>query len=169
MSGYIKIGQIINTHGNKGELKVYPLTDDVRRFCELEHLFILQNGEYQKYLVEKARIHKGMGILALREIDNMNDAESLRNLYVELPEEQLLPLPEGHFYIFQIIGLAVFENDIYLGKVTDVLKTGSNDVYVITNPENNNVFYLPALKEVVKNIDISSGKMEVQIPPGLLD
>lgn len=169
MSGYIKIGQIVNTHGNKGELKVYPLTDNVQRFYKLEHVFILQNGEYLKYLVEKARIHKGMGILALDGIDNMNDADSLKNLYVELPIEELAPLPEGHVYIFQIIGLLVYENDKYLGKITNVLKTGSNDVYVITSSDDNKELFLPALKEVVKNIDMNSGTMEVIIPPGLLD
>ncbi len=165
---YIKIGQIINTHGHKGELKVYPLSDDPRRFYELEHVYIKRIGDYLKYHVKSVRLHHNAVIIALREIPDMNEAEKMKGLYLELPASELRPLPPGHYYHFQIVGLEVYENDHYLGKVEEILETGSNDVYVVKK-EQGKPIYLPALKEVIKTIDLDSGKMEVKIPPGLLE
>ena len=169
MTTYVKIGQIINTHGHRGEMKIYPLTDDVNRFYGLEHVFINWDEEYLEYRVDKARIHKNTVILSLREVNSMNEAEKLKGRYLELPLAELKVLPPGHYYIFELVGLAVYERGIFLGKVTDVLKTGSNDVYVVRAAGCKKQILVPAIKEVVKRIDLNSGTMEVILPPGLLD
>lgn len=164
---YIKIGQIVNTHGNRGEVKIYPLTDDINRFYTLSYVYIQVNDVYYKYNVNGARLHKGMAILDFKEIPDMNEAEKLKGAYVELPETELLPLEEGHYYIFQLIGLDVYENQIHIGRLKDIFATGSNDVYVIAG--NKKDIYLPATKEVIKEIDLDAGRMQVEIPLGLLD
>ncbi len=161
---YIKIGKIINTHGYKGELKVLPLTDDADRFFALDHVFIADN----EYHVIKARMHQGYVLLLLQGREDMDSAKELQGSYLELPVEELKKLPEGHYYHFQIVGLRVYEDDRLLGEVSDILQTGSNDVYVVKVPKGKEI-YLPALKEVVRNIDVEAGKIEVKLPPGLLD
>lgn len=168
MTQYIKIGQIINTFGHRGEMKVYPLTDDINRFYELREVYIEKQGVYREFHVSKVRLHQSLAILSLEEIADMNGAETLKGSYLELPESRLRPLPDGHYYIFQLVGLDVLDGEHHLGKLTDVLKTGSNDVYVVTDAQGHAI-YIPALKEVVKKIDLSSGIMEVVLPPGLVD
>ena len=168
MTLYIKIGQIINTHGNKGDVKILPLTDDINRFFEAEHFLIQKDNEYLPYHPERCRIHQGKAIIAFAEIPDMNAAEKLKGKYLELPEAEIKPLPEGHYYIYQLIGLDVYEEEKYLGKIVDVLKTGSNDVYVIREAGAKDI-YLPALKQVVHAIDLESHRVKVTIPPGLLD
>lgn len=164
MGEFIKIGQVINTHGHKGGVKIYPLTDDPHRFFELQRVFI--GGS--PYTIVQVQLHQNFVLLTLKEITDMNEAEKLKNLYAEIPREEVKPLPEGSFYIFELIGLAVYEDGQMLGMLTNVLQTGSNDVYVVQTPEGKE-FYLPALKSVITQIDLKAGRIEVKVPPGLLD
>lgn len=169
MTTYIKIGQIVNTHGCKGEIKIYPLTDDINRFGDLKHVFIRSDEGYREYGVNHARVYKNMVILSLCEITDMNDAEKLSGTYLELPVNELIVLPPGHYYIFELVGMSVYEGDVLLGKLIDVLRTGSNDVYVVRAAHSKKKILIPALKEVVKSIDTASGRMEVILPQGLLN
>jgi 16S rRNA processing protein RimM len=164
MSEFIKIGQIINTHGHTGELKIYPLTDDPHRFYDLQQVYIAKT----LYTIKDVRLHQNFVLLSLQEIADMNAAEELKNLYVEIPRHEVKPLPEGSFYLFELVGLAVYEDEKLLGTLTNVLQTGSNDVYVVKTPEEKEI-YLPALKSVVKEVDLKAGRINVIIPPGLLD
>lgn len=164
MGELIKIGQVINTHGYKGGLKIYPLTDDPHRFFDLQRVFIDQN----QYTVVQVQLHQKFVLLTLQEITDMNEAEKLKNFYVEIPREEVRPLPEGSYYIFELVGLPVYENGQMLGTLANVLHTGSNDVYVVQTPEGKE-FYLPALKSVITQIDLEAGRIEVKVPPGLLD
>lgn len=168
MSDYIKIGKIINTHGHKGGLKIYPLTDDPERFFELTKVYIKHNDSHSAYTINKVQLHKNMVLLTLLEIPDMNAAERLKNLYLEIPLADVKPLSVDSYYIFQLIGLDVYEKELYLGKLCEVLKPGSNDVFVVKTPDNQEL-YLPALKSVVTQIDFDRGRMEVIIPQGLLD
>lgn len=169
MTSFIRIGQIINTHGHKGELKIYPLTDDVSRFDELNHIYIKQGNDYCQYDVDSVRYYQNFVLIFLKQIPDMNEAEKLKGHYLELPVNELRELPAGHFYIFQLIGLNVYENGRCLGSIKDVLKTGSNDVYVVKDPERKKEILIPALKEVVKSINLESGRVEVILPAGLED
>lgn len=169
MLSYIRIGQIINTHGHRGELKVFPLTDDISRYSDLEHVYIKRGDGYKSYEVSGIRFHQGLVLLSLREVLDMNEAEKYKGLYLELPENELRKLPEGHYYIFQLVGLKVYEQEKLLGEITDIFKTGSNDVYVVESKERKKPLLIPALKDVVKNIDIDKGFIKVELPMGLED
>lgn len=169
MTTYVKIGQIVNTHGHSGELKVFPLSDDINRFNGLVRVYIRSGEEYKEYRVGQARIHKNTVILAIAGINDMNEAEKLKGQYLELPVSELKTLPPGHYYIFELIGMAVYEKDTLLGEITDVLRTGSNDVYVVKALRSKKNILIPALKEVVLSINTDSGRMDVLLPPGLLD
>jgi len=168
MTEYIQIGKIINTHGHKGVLKVYPLTDDAARFFELEKFYVKLQDNYRAFTVKAVQLHKNMVLLTCAEIPDMNTAEKLKGQYLEIPQRELKPLSAGSFYIFQLIGLDVYEGDQYLGKLCEVLQPGSNDVFVVKTPESKEL-YLPALKSVVREVDFNGNRMQVKIPPGLLD
>lgn len=168
MAEYIKIGQIVNTHGHKGGLKIYPLTDDAQRFLALEKVYIKCADCYVAYTVAKVQLYKNVVFLSLQEIADMNAAEKLKGLYLEIPQAEVRPLSPGSYYHFQLIGLDVYEDEQYLGKLSDVLQPGSNDVFVVKTPENKEI-YLPALKSVITRIDLDNRRIEVKIPPGLLD
>lgn len=169
MEQYIKIGQIINTHGHKGEVKIFPLTDEPKRFLDLEHAYIKGNDDqYTEYRISRARLHQNMAILQFIEVADMNSAEQLKGHYLELPQDELRPLPEGHYYIFQIVGLAVYEGEQLLGRVVDVIKSPASDLY-LTDTSAGKKFYIPAVKEIVQKIDLAAGRIEVKLPPGLMD
>ena len=164
----IRVGKIINCHGHKGELKLMPLTDDNNRFRHLKEAYLeLPAHRYELVHIKSTREHKGHILMTLDEIADMNAAEKLKNIYLCVKKEDAVDLPEDHYFLYQIIGLEVYENGQYLGKITEVLQTGSNDVYVVSHEDR--AFYMPALKAVVKEIDLEQGKMAVQLPEGLLD
>lgn len=169
MTPYIKIGQIINTHGCRGELKVFPLTDDINRFHELKHVYVRNGSAYHEYGVAGARVYKGLILIYLDGINTMNDAERLKGRYLELPVSELKKLPEGQYYIFQLIGFNVLDEGKHIGKIIDILKTGSNDVYVVKKAGSKKEVLIPALKSVVKKICMKSGTVEIKMPPGLDD
>lgn len=159
------VGKIINMHGIKGELKVYPDCDDPERFSEFEYVLI--KGE--KYEVESARIHKGCVLLKVKGIDSINDGERLKNEIVEIPEEFAQDLNEGEYFIRDIIDSKVYtDNGDYLGIVTDVLFTASNDVFVVKTEDNKEVL-LPNISECILDVDTESKIIKIHVMEGLLD
>jgi len=168
MIEYLEIGKIINTHGIKGELKVLPLTDDVRRYDKLKDFFIEEKGLLKRYDIEYIRYHKGYVLIKLIGVENMEQAELLRNHVLKVNRKEAVKLPEGSYFICDIIGMQVVDmSGNELGCLKDVIKTGSNDVYVVGKDEEE--ILIPALKTVVKNIDLESNKMIVDLPKGLMD
>lgn len=162
----IRIGKIINCHGIKGELTLLPLTTDNRRFKKLKRAFIeLPKGEYQEVKVIAAREHKGNVLISVEGVEDRTTAERWKNLYICVAPEDAVK-PKDSYFLHEIIGLEVYEGEEHLGKVTEVLQSSSNDVYVVSGEK---TIYLPALKAVVQNIDLEQGRMEVIIPDGLLD
>lgn len=166
MKQYLKVGQIINTHGIKGEVKVYPLTDDIKRFNKLKFVFIKENDEYKKVEVEGVKYFKNLVILKLQGIDSMNDAEKVKKVYIYIDRENAVKLEKDAYFIADLIGLDVYtlegEN---LGKITDVFSTGSNDVYEIKSDRE--TILIPAIKDVVKEVDIENSIMKIQLLEGL--
>ena len=131
MYEYLQIGKIVNTHGIKGEVKLIPLTDDPERFDELEWVFVEKDNAMKKYLINKTKFTKGSVILKLSGIDSMDEAGALKNCYVLVDRANAVKLPDNSFFICDLLGSEVYnENNVLLGKLDDVLKTGSNDVYV---------------------------------------
>ena len=156
----IVIGKIGAPQGVRGEVRVTPLTDFPERFRELKTA-LLDDGT--SLPIESVRYHQQFVLLKFRGMDNRNDIEHLRGKLIKVERKDLVQLPAGHYYIFDIVGLEVYtEEKEYLGKVTDVLETGSNDVYIVEQKDKQPLL-IPALKSVVLQIDIPSGKMIVKL------
>lgn len=148
MKDYLTIGQIINTHGVKGEIKVYSLGDDVRRFRKLKTVFI---DDEEKNVVWCKLQGDKMAILKIEGVDTIEAANKLRNKYIEVPREDAVKLPEGRYFVADIVGCKVIdENGNELGNVYDVIFTGSNDVYWVKGKVE---VLVPVIKDIIVNID----------------
>lgn len=166
MKEYIKVGKIVNTHGVKGCMKCVPLTDDVERFDELEYVYTEKDNVKRK--IKDVWYRKGMVYIMLDNISDMNTAESFKNTYISIFDNQLRELPEDSYYLFDLEGMEVYTVEgEYLGKIDIIYQTGANDVYEIVNP--NKSFLIPAIKEVVKEVDIANNKMVINVIDGLLE
>jgi len=163
------IGKVINTHGVKGGLKVLPLSDFPERLKALKHVFLELGANVKEYEVTDAFVHGRFWVLFLSGIDACDSAEGLIGALISIPLSERMPLPTDFYYLDQIIGLEVYTvNSVYLGRVREVLQTGSNDVYVVKNEKvGKGEILIPALKSVVQ-IDLLLGRMVVDPPEGLL-
>jgi len=165
MDNLIDVGQIVNTHGLKGEVKVNPRTDYPEVFEAFDKLYT-QDGK--EYAVKGVRYQKNCVLLKLSGIDDVDVAERMKNTVLYAKRELFEDLPEDTYLVADIIGLTVKDAATEYGKVTDVLNTGSNDVYEVKPAMGKNI-YIPALKDVVKEINIRQGYILVEMPKGLLD
>jgi len=167
---FIAIGKILTTHGHKGELKVQPLTDFPERFQTGEEVWLDRDGRLSKHEIETVRYHRQWIILRLSGVEDMSAAEELRGVLIKVPEDRVYPLPEGHYYIFQLVGLPVLtEEGDFLGILKEILPTGSNDVYRVCHPETGREILLPAIKDCIKSIDLEGRRILVKLLPGLID
>ena len=169
LNDYLIIGEITGTHGVRGEVKVFPLTDDPGRFKFLREAFLSDKmGNILKKLnCTGAKSVKNMAVLAFKEVTDMNMAESLKGKYLSVSRKNAVKLPEDSYFICDLIGLDVFNtDDELLGQISDIISTGANDVYVIDRPGRKQLL-LPSIKEVVKKVDVAGGKITVNILPGL--
>lgn len=167
---WVTIGVVVAPHGVHGEVRVKPLTDFPERFLSTKRVFVAKaNGEYQELAVGRARPHgRGLFVLRLNGITNRDDAEGLRNLELQVPREEAVPLPEDSYYVFDLVDAEVFTVDgESLGRLVDVIHTGANDVFHVRNSEGKEVL-IPVLKDVVKLIDLNGRRIEVDPPEGLL-
>ena len=163
MNKYLELGQIVNVKGLKGEVKVNSFTDDNTKFERIPKVFIKQKQNLTEYEIEEVGYSKNQVILKFKNIDTVEEAEKLRNSYIVVDREIFGELPEGVYYIADLIGLDVYtENNEYLGKVDDIFNTGSNDVYVV-KAENGMQKLLPGIDEVIKKIDLESNKIIVNL------
>ena len=167
MNKYLELGQIVNVKGLKGEVKVNSFTDDNTKFERISKVFVKQKETMKEYEIEKVGYNKNQVIIKFKDINSIEEAETLRNSYILVDREIFGSLPEGVYYIADLIGLDVYtENGEYLGKVEDIYNTGSNDIYVVKD-ELGKQKLLPGIKEVIKNIDIDEGKIIVHLIKGL--
>ena len=168
MNKYLELGQIVNVKGLKGEVKVNPFTEDNTRFERLPKVFVKKaKGDMKEYIISKVGYNKNQVIIKFKEINTVEEAETLRNSYILVDRDVLGELPEGVYYIADLIGLDVYtEAQEYLGKVDDIFSTGSNDVYVVKD-ELGKQRLLPGIDEVLKKIDIPNGKIIVNLIEGL--
>ena len=168
MNKYLELGQIVNVKGLKGEVKVNPFTEDNTRFETLKKVFVKKTrGEMIELSISKVVYNKNQVIIKFKEINTIEEAETLRNSYILVDRDSLEPLPEGVYYIADLLGLDVYTTeDEYLGKVDDIFSTGSNDVYVVKD-ELGKQRLLPGIDEVLIKIDIQNGKIIVNLIEGL--
>ena len=168
MQKRLEVGQIVNTFGIKGEIKVTPFTNDIRRFDDLKKVYVKTRKESKLYNVENARYHKNMVLLKLKGINTPEEAEMLRNAFLEIDREDAIPLEEGTYFIADLLGLEVYTDEgKLLGRVEDIYNTGSKDIYVIKDELGKQVL-LPGIDEVIKEVDLNNGKIIVHLIPGLV-
>ena len=165
---YIAIGKIVGAHGIRGEVKVTVMTDFPERYRPGAKIYLGTLDRCVPVEIQAVRPHKGMMLVKLSSIPDRNIAETLHDQYLLIREDQIMPLGEHENYAHDLIGLAVETADGEpLGKLTEILFTGANDVYVVTGPDGE--ILLPALRDVVLQVDLQAGKMTVAVPAGLLD
>lgn len=161
----IIIGKITSPHGIKGEVKVLPLTDYPDRFYRTKSVWVDSKKGY--LTVESIRKQMEMFLIKFQGVDVRSDAEKLNNSFLTIDHDQAIDLPPGHFFRFQIIGLNVYDvQGTYLGELTEIMETGANDVYVVQRADKKELL-IPALKAVVREIDITNKRMTVDLPAGL--
>lgn len=163
-----RIGQIVNTHGLKGDMKVYPYTDYPERFEEVDYIYIEKNND-EKWYIENVRYQKKMVLLKIKGIDTIEDAEKLKekNLYID--DDNRRELEEDEHLISDLIGLNVYLEDLTpVGTVINVLKYAANDVYVIKGAEDKE-YLIPALKQFVPIVDIKNNKIIISPIKGMID
>ena len=163
MDKYLEIGQIVNTFGIKGMVKVKPFSDDIRRFDKLKNVYIKKNSIEEKYIIEEVKYHKQMVLIKFKGIDKIEEAELLKNSYILINREDEEPLEEGVYYIVDLLGLDVYtDENILLGNLEDIYNTGSNDIYVVKD-ENGKQILLPGIPDVIKEVDIENKKIIVHL------
>ena len=161
MDKEIVIGKIVAPHGVRGDIRIMPLTDRPEQFLNLSYL-LLEDG--RQLTVKAARFHKRMVLVSTKEITTMNDAELLRDKKILIRAEDLLPLEEGRFYVADLIGLPVFDEEgKQLGTFKDSITTGSNDVYIVAVPGSKDLL-IPALKIYVREINLQEKRIVVKLP-----
>jgi 16S rRNA processing protein RimM len=159
------VGRVVGPWGLQGQVRVEVLSDNRSRFARGSTLWVA--GEQRSILEVHARRSNQL-VLRLSGIHSIEEAESLRNAVIEVPISDVSSLPEGEFYFFQIIGLAVYTQEgEFLGRVTEILRTGSNDVYVVGDRAR--PVLIPAIEDVVKEIDLERERILIEPLPGLLD
>lgn len=169
MTEFLQVGKIVNTHGVRGEVKVIPLTDDPRRFEDLNDVFVGTDDKKEVLNIENIKYFKNTVIIKFKESGDMNYAEKLKDMFIYVDRKNAIKLPEGRYFICDLIGMEVSEIDgNKLGVLVDVLETGSNDVYVVKNKDNKEIL-IPALKSVLKEVSVENKTMKVELLDGLLD
>jgi 16S rRNA processing protein RimM len=163
---FLVIGQVVKPHGVRGEVRVTPHTELPERFTWLETVYV-GKVDPQLVTVEDARLHKSVVLLKLAGYDDRDAAESLRGQWLQIPEEEGIPLQEGEYYLYQLEGLLVYsEAGERLGELVDVIETKANNVFVVQGSQGE--ILLPDIDDVIKEIDFENGRMTVHLLPGLL-
>ena len=167
MEDMLQVGVITQTHGIKGEVKVFPTTDDAQRFKKLKKV-TLDNGKERRELeITSVKFFKNLVILKFKGIDDINEVEKYKKAALFVTREDAVPLGENEYFIADLIGLRVVsEEGEELGTLDDVLQTGANDVYVVKNDKGEEIL-VPAIKDCVKNVDIDGGEIILHLLPGL--
>ena len=169
MEDMLRVGVISSTHGVRGEVKVFPTTDDPARFEELETVLLDTGKEKLELEIAGVKFFKNMVILKFKGYDSINDVERYRGKDLWITREQAVPLGEDENFVADLIGLAVVtDGGETLGTMKDVMFTGANDVYHVEFPDGR-VELVPAIPQVVVGLDIDAGRMEIRPLEGLFD
>ncbi len=171
MSRWLKVGQIINVHGIRGELKIYPLTDYKERFEELEYVYIEEEQLRKKYDIEKARYKNELILLKLKGIEDRNMAELFKEKYVTIDKTQIRTLPEDTYLIADLIGLKVYSEDSQLiGIIQNVISSKGQDLYeILTQERPQKTALVPAVGEFIKEVNVEEKKIIIKVIEGLIE
>ena len=169
MEDLLQVGIITSTHGGRGEVKVYPTTDDPRRFRRLKEVVLDTGREKLNLEIEGVKFFKQFVILKFKGLDNINDIEKYRQKSLYVTRKNAVRLQRDEYFIADLIGLKVQDEDgKELGTVKDVMETGANDVYEVEMADGKSLL-LPAIKQCILNVDVENGTMQVHVLEGLLD
>jgi 16S rRNA processing protein RimM len=168
MDNYLRVGVISSTHGVRGEVKVFPTTDDPNRFNDLKEVLLDTGKDLLTLEITGVKFFKQMVILKFKGIDNINDIEKYRGRDLLITRENAVKLEEGEYFIFDLIDSEVITDEgKKLGVLTEVMTNAANDVYVVRMEDGKEVL-LPAIEECILNIDVENKKITVHIMNGLL-
>ena len=168
MEDLLKVGVITTTHGVRGEVKVYPTTDEPERFLDLDYVLLDTGRELRRLDIKNVRFFKNLAILKFDGIDNINDIEKYKGRDLWIPREKAQELDEDEYYIADLLGMKVLlEDGSEFGTLRDVMETGANDVYIVDSVKHGEVL-LPAIKECILDVDIEANTMTVHLMKGLL-
>ncbi len=169
MENLLKVGVITTTHGVRGEVKVFPTTDDAERFLDISYVLLDTGKEMLRLEIQGVKFFKNLAILKFKGIDNINDIEKYKGRDLWIPREEAQELGEDEYYIGDLIGMEVrLEDGTHFGVIKDVMETGANDVYVVTREGEQEVL-LPAIHECVLDVDLNENVMTVHLMKGLLE
>lgn len=167
MENYLRVGVISTTHGIKGEVKVFPTTDDPNRFKDLKQIFLDTGKEYMPLEIEGVKFFKQLVILKFKEFDNINDVEKYRGKDLLITRDNAVKLEKDEYFIFDLIDSEVFSDEgEKLGILTEILTTAANDVYVVKTADQKELL-LPSIKECILDIDVNNKKIIVHVMNGL--
>lgn len=177
MEDLLKVGVITSTHGVRGEVKVFPTTDDVNRFKKLKQVKLFTGKEYLSLEIESVKFFKNMVILKFKGLNLIEDVEKYRQKDLFVERKDAVRLKKDEYFIADLIGVQVFgEDGALIGTLKDVITTGANDVYAVEIAEGNNLgaatgaeVLLPAIKQCILDVDVEASKMVVHMMEGLLD
>ncbi len=164
---YFEIGQIVNHFGIKGMVKVNPFTEDISKFKTLNSILLEKENKLIKIEIEEVKYSKNQILLKIKGINTIEEAEKYRGCYLKIARKDAKKLPKDTYFIADLIGLKVYtEEGILLGKVDDIYNSGANDIYVVKDEKGKQIL-LPAIKEVIKQVDLEQEKIIVHLLKGL--
>ena len=167
MEQFLQVGVISSTHGIRGEVKVFPTTDDPMRFKKLKKVLLDTGRERLELEVQSVRFFKQFAIVKFKGIDNINDIERYKGKGLFVPREDAVPLGEDEYYIADLIGMEVFTEDGHFGVVKDVMETGANEVYIVESDKHGEVL-IPAIRQCVLDVNVEEKKMKIRLMDGLI-
>lgn len=169
MEELLKVGVITTTHGVRGEVKVFPTTDDAERFLDLDYVLLDTGRDLRRLTIEHVKFFKNLAILKFEEINNINDIEMYKGKDLWIPREEGQELGEDEYYIADLLGMKVIlEDGTEFGILKDVMETGANDVYIVQTKDGKEVL-LPAIGDCILDVNPEEETMTVHIMKGLLE
>ena len=167
MEQFLRVGVISSTHGIRGEVKVFPTTDDAARFKKLKKVLLDTGKEQLELEVQSVKFFKQFVIVKFKGIDNINDIEMYKGKSLLVPREDAVALGKDEYYIADLIGMEVFTEEGRFGVLKDVMETGANEVYIIDSNRHGEVL-IPAIKQCILDVDIEGRKMKIHLMDGLI-
>lgn len=167
MEEFLQVGVISSTHGIRGEVKVFPTTDDPTRFKRLKKVLLDAGRERLELEVQSVKFFKQFVIVKFRGIDNINDIEKYKGKSLLVPREEAVGLDEDEYYIADLIGMEVFTEEGRFGVLKDVMETGANEVYIIDSDKHGEVL-VPAIHDCILNVDVEEKVMKIRLLDGLV-
>ena len=167
MEDYLRIGVLSSPHGVKGEISVYPTSEDLDRYSELENAYFLMNGEMKPVKVTGCKYKKNMPVLKFEGYDDRNAIEPLRGTELYVDREEAIPLEEGEYFLADVIGFKVISDGNEIGVIEDYFENAADQVIFVVKKPDGSTMYIPDVEEFVKDVDLEKEEMQVNLIKGM--